>query len=781
MKGYRLHPLTSAVAMACAMFGIWQAAESVAMAETTPEAGVETAVEVAAGSATELTEIVVEAGHSVPFPGAGQVAGPALQSARVGTSDTARLLLQVPGISLYGAGGVSSLPAIHGLADDRVRVKVDGMDLIASCPNHMNPPLSYMDPTAVGALRVFAGIVPVSLAGDHIGGSIIAESAAPEFAGPDAGSGANYSVRGEVGGYYRSNGDAYSLNLAASAATETFRIGYTGSTASADNYTAGGDFKTSTVTGRAGHTLALDEVGSTAYETRNQSLDLAWQQANHLLQARFSYQDIPEELYPNQRMDMLGNEAKRFNLDYSGEYGWGRLQAQAYYEQVDHFMDFGADKRFWYGPDSGKMAANGMPCGPISSTCAAGMPMDTEGKTLGASLGADIDLTEAQVLRLGAEYQRYRLDDYWSPSGANMYPGTFWNIRDGERDRLALYGEWEARPTPRWLTLLGIRYERVDMDAGDVRGYDTAPTAPGNQAAEAAAFNARDRRQTDHNVNLTALARYALDETRSIELGFAHLVRSPNLYERYVWSSWPMAASMNNAVGDGNGYVGDIDLEPEQANTVSLTFDWHAPDRRWEFQATPYFTHVRDFIDAVPFDAATWKPDQFNVLQYANQEARLYGIDLAGKIPLWQGDLGRFGLQGLLSYTNGENRDTGDGLYNIMPLNATLTLTHRRGGWDNAVEVVMVDAKDDLSGVRNEIETPGYTLVHLRGSYAWPRVRLDFGVENLLDRLYDLPLGGAYLGQGRTMALNPTDGTLAWGTAVPGMGRAYYVGLNLAF
>jgi len=50
------------------------------------------------------------------------------------TSDSARLLEDVPGVSLYGAGGVSSLPAIHGLADDRLRIKVDGMDLISSCP-----------------------------------------------------------------------------------------------------------------------------------------------------------------------------------------------------------------------------------------------------------------------------------------------------------------------------------------------------------------------------------------------------------------------------------------------------------------------------------------------------------------------------------------------------------------------------------------------------------------------------------------------------------------------
>src|SRR5450830_188557 len=100
------------------------------------------------------------------------------------TSDSASLLSDIPGLSLNGAGGVSSLPVIHGLADDRLRIKVDGMDLIASCPNHMNPALSYIDPTNVGVLKVYAGIAPVSAGGDSIGGTIIAESRAPEFAEP---------------------------------------------------------------------------------------------------------------------------------------------------------------------------------------------------------------------------------------------------------------------------------------------------------------------------------------------------------------------------------------------------------------------------------------------------------------------------------------------------------------------------------------------------------------------------------------------------------------------
>ena len=167
-----------------------------------------------------------------------------LKALRAATSDTASLLRSTPGVSLYGAGGASSLPAIRGLADDRLRIKVDGMDLVASCPNHMNPPLSYLDPTMVDTLKVYAGITPVSVGGDSIGGTIIAETPAPEFAAP----GEAPLVTGRLSGFYRSNNQARSASLAASYATETFQLAYSGSLARADNYRAGGDFKTTTGT-----------------------------------------------------------------------------------------------------------------------------------------------------------------------------------------------------------------------------------------------------------------------------------------------------------------------------------------------------------------------------------------------------------------------------------------------------------------------------------------------------------------------------------------------------
>ena len=53
------------------------------------------------------------------------VGAQSIQALRPATSDTASLLRNVPGVSLYGAGGVSSLPSIRGLADDRIRIKVE--------------------------------------------------------------------------------------------------------------------------------------------------------------------------------------------------------------------------------------------------------------------------------------------------------------------------------------------------------------------------------------------------------------------------------------------------------------------------------------------------------------------------------------------------------------------------------------------------------------------------------------------------------------------------------
>jgi hypothetical protein len=63
---------------------------------------------------------------------------------------------------------------------------------------------------------------------------------------------------------------------------------------------------------------------------------------------------------------------KTFNLRYLGQYDWGLFEARAYDEKVNPlFMDFGPDKRFWYGPGAlpaGSGGDNAVNCSTCSPT-----------------------------------------------------------------------------------------------------------------------------------------------------------------------------------------------------------------------------------------------------------------------------------------------------------------------------------------------------------------------------------------------------------------------------
>jgi iron complex outermembrane receptor protein len=390
-------------------------------------------------SITTLKEVVVRstALNDVFVPlNASVVDETKAQSLSPATSDAASLLRDVPGVSLYGAGGVSSLPVIHGLADDRLRIKVDGMDLISACPNHMTPPLSYVDSSNVGSLKVFAGITPVSVGGDSIGGTILLDSPMPAFAAP----GQDHLLTGEAGGFYRSNNKGRGGHYSATFATQTFSATYRGSVVHADNYTAGKNFKLKgpAAVDKPGNILDGDEVGSSSYKVETHALNFALRKDGHLVELKLDHQRLPEQGFPNQRMDVTLNDQWRQNLRYLGQFDWGSLDARAYHEIVRHHMDFLDDKQFQYG-------------------IAPGMPMKSDSRNLGGIVKANIDVTKQHTLRVGGEYQYYRLDDRWPPSPSvlppgvmfgGMAPNVFRNINDGTRERKAIFAEWEAS---RWI------------------------------------------------------------------------------------------------------------------------------------------------------------------------------------------------------------------------------------------------------------------------------------------------------------------------------------------
>jgi iron complex outermembrane receptor protein len=314
--------------------------------------------------------------------------------------------------------------------------------------------------------------------------------------------------------------------------------------------------------------------------------------------------------------------------------------------------------------------------------------------------------------------------------------------------------------------------------------YNGAPLFP------VTTFNARDHQRSDYNVDLTTLVRHTPNAMLSFEAGYAMKSRSPNLYERYAWSPNTMAMEMINFAGDGNYYIGNLDLKPEVAHTVSATANWHdAANEGWGLKITPYYTYVQDYIDtrrcptgvcgtSTAVQNSLNAKSGFVYLQFVNQSAQLYGVDISGSVPLvTTSDFGKVFATGKFSYVSGTNETTGDNLYNIMPPNVKLAVIHKVWGWSNSVEAEFVSDKTDVSQVRDELKIGGYSLFNLRSSYECKYARLDLGITNLFDRFYNLPLGGVYTGQGATMSGSAIPANIP----VPGMGRSFYAGLTVKF
>lgn len=656
------------------------------------------------------------------------------------SGDVATALKDIPGVSVYEMGSRASLPVIHGMADDRVKIDIDGMTITSACPNHMNPALSYIDTTKIESINVVAGITPVSEGGDSIGGTIAVKTKDPKFA-DKAG---EALISGEVSGFYRSNNQARGASISATAANDKLSINYAGYAEQADNYKNGNG--------------AI--VRDTLYKQANHSATIAYKTFDGYIALKLAQSNTDYVGFPNEYMDMLANQSTSGNLIYKGKIGSLFIDANAYRQNTDHYMN----------KLIGERTGN--------------MPMYTDAKESGLNVKATLPYSQTQTLKFGADYNRYRLNDWWPEDSVNhmagMSPGTFLNINNGQRDRIGLFTEVVSQWSDKLSSIFGVRYDRVTMDTDDVHGYNGYSGfigANSNDPVDAAYFNALEHKKIDNNFDLTAMGKYVYSKNSDIELGFSRKTRSPNMYERYSWAGSSgvytnpirMDMRMVNWFGDGNGYVGNLNLNPEVANSISATLSLHDnAEKEWGLKLTPYYTKVKDYIDIDLVNTS----GGINYFQFINTDAHLFGADLSGYTTLSDTvDNGKVTLKGSMSYTRGF-RDNGGSLYHMMPFHAKISLDRASGAWNNGIDIESVAQKSSVDTLRKEPLTPGYALVDLRTGYAYSKqLNMDFSVTNFFNKAYALPLGGID-------TVNYTANTY---TPLQGMGRSFNAALSYKF
>jgi iron complex outermembrane receptor protein len=657
---------------------------------------------------TKVPGIIVT---GAPIPGATVIVPTPELEARA--TDAASLLEQAPGAAVVRNGPLTGIVQLRGLSDDRINVLVNGMEITPACPNHMDPPLLQIAPSSIQSLTVLAGITPVSLGGDNIGGIVLADRKPPAFS-----SDGRTLWSGDLGSFYRSSDDSAGVNGSLSLAGKDWNASYNGYWATA------GDLRIPD--GR------IRDSGFGSYQQHE------GQVAGHLLggvfQASGGITRVRDAGAPGQPMDMIQDDSWFAGIRQTGDYSFGQLDTRIGYNSTYHLMDNFSLR----------------PLTSVNMPDVMGFPFTAPSQS--DDLSGSVRLTllrENDTFRTGLDFHWNRFDAFETDVEGRMSQE---DINNATRTRLGLYFEWQKDWTDQWTTLAGLRNDNVWSDADPVTQFYPDSTD------DAIVFNSHSRDKTDINFDAMASVRFTPDSHQSYELAFARKTRSPSILERYLFTPFSFASGAS----DGRFYLGNLGLDPEVSHQIAFTGDWHGDG--WGIKITPFYNSVHNYIQGAPIDRVFFDTI---VLQYRNiDRADLYGVDGEAHY-----DINKLlTLRGQLSYVRGINRQNDDNLYRIAPLHGAVSFEQHWNAWRSALELAWAAPQHEVAAFNDELPSSGYAVLNFRAGYTFAEhIDLSVVVENLFDRRYvqhlaginqvldsDVPVGARIPQPGRFVAVSAT-------------------------
>ncbi|MBN8649360.1 MAG: TonB-dependent receptor [Caulobacterales bacterium] len=481
-----------------------------------------------------------------------------------GAYDAASVLDNSAGVAVIKNGTQTGIIQLRGLSQDRVKVVVDGVEINPACPNHMDPPLHYVEPHQIEQIAIIAGVTSVVNGGDSIGGTVIVNTKAPKFSN----SGTS-EFGGNLFGKYigANNGYEGSADLSLGLENAAFSI------ATAKQY--GEDIK-----------YKGGKASDTGFEIRSSKIEGALKFSSQIIGLQLGTKNSRNVGTPSLAMDMAIDDATNAILSFSGDYSIGKISARIFENDINHVMDNYTNRT--YTPLASRMRA------PATSRDY-GFAIGNELKALGS------------ILRFGIDGHQNLFNVYSQNISTNMKSDLF---KDSKRNRLGIYGEMDRKISEKLRIVFGARYENIKSESGNIENIMMMGLNPAKLA-----FNALDKTRKDNNWDITTSGRLKLNDNISFELAAAQKTRSPSLVERYIWTP-----SSTYGAADGRNYIGNVDLNPEISRQISILGDFSFG--MLHLKQSVFFNKVDDFIQGVAISAA---PDA--TLKFSNINAELSGAE----------------------------------------------------------------------------------------------------------------------------------------------------------
>ncbi len=195
--------------------------------------------------------------------------------------------------------------------------------------------------------------------------------------------------------------------------------------------------------------------------------------------------------------------------------------------------------------------------------------------------------------------------------------------------------------------------------------------------------------------------------------------------------------------------IPSANLAPEKSKTIETGFKFNG--KKYSGSITAYQTTLSDLIDRV---ASTYEGSDIQegkkVYQKQNVgEAFLKGMEAEGEVSI----LSAMSIYGSLTYTHGENKTKHEPMRRIPPLFGRLGLHYRNNsGWWLKGELAMAGKQDRLAnGDKSDIRIssrlvdgvmPGWSCINLFAGYHYKSIRIQVGLQNLLDKAYRIYASG---------------------------------------